>query len=67
MMIGFSTYYCKRSVDLFGKYSTDHLVGECHFGEGNLGIRSLIDLLGKSIRPAYYKNHVTGGVVQPFL
>ena len=36
MMVGFTPYYGKGSVELFGEYRTDHLVGERHFGEGNL-------------------------------
>ena len=50
MVIWFTFHYGKCSVKLLNKDRSDHLVGECHSRERNLGIAPLAYCFRKSVR-----------------
>ena len=64
VMVGFAPHDGKGSVKLLHEHQAHQLVGEGHFGEGELLVRQVIDGLGKAVGPADYEDQVPGTVGQ---
>ena len=52
MVVRFALQDGEGAVELFNKDEPNHLMGECHRGEGNLFVSAFIDRRGESIRAA---------------